>query len=46
MQRKLPIEGIRKNKTRMATRRIIRIMVAGIIKIMLAESHLNSRDLI
>ena len=33
-------------QTRMATRRIIRIMAAGIIKIMLAESHLNSRDLI
>lgn len=46
MKRKLPIEAIRTIQTRMATRRIIRIMAAGIIKIMLAESHLNSRGLI
>ena len=46
MIRKLPIESIRTIQTRMATRRIIRIIAAGIIKIMLAESHLNSRDLI
>ena len=47
MKRKLPIEAIRTIKTRMAkTGRIIRIMAAGIIKIMLAESHLNSRGLI
>ena len=46
MKRKLPIEAIRTNQTLMATSRIIRLMAAGIIKIMLAESHLNSRDLI
>ena len=46
MKRKLPIEAIRTIQTRMVTRRIIRIMAAGIIKIMLAESHINSRGLI